>query len=75
MYTNDSKMCIDVYQSRHVSQVKIKFRLKFFNPGWFYISVICLLAFIIQELGLGDEGNNFLWESMYRRLKKFNQWI
>ena len=55
-------MCIDVYQSRHVSQVKIKFRLKFFNPGWFYISLICLLAFIIQELGLGDEGNNLTSE-------------
>ena len=51
---------IDVY----VLQVKIKFRLKLFNPGWFYISLICLLAFIIQELGLGEEGNNFLWESM-----------
>ena len=47
---------IDVY----VLQVKIKFRLKFFNPGWFFISLICLLAYIIQELGLGEEGNNFL---------------
>ena len=42
-------------------QVKIKFRLKFFNlhVGWFSL-FSCLLALIIHESGLGDKGN---WES------------
>ena len=38
-------------------QLKIKFRLKFFNLGWFSISFQCILALIIHELGLGDKGN------------------
>ena len=38
-------------------QVKIKFRLKFFNLGLFSISFV-LLALIIHELGLGGKGNN-----------------
>ena len=38
-------------------QVKIKFRLKFFNLGLFSISFV-LLGLIIHELGLGDKGNN-----------------
>ena len=37
-------------------QVKIKFRLKFFMPGWFSVS-FCVLTLIIHELGLGDKGN------------------
>jgi len=65
MYTNESKFALtDIRADMYVLQVKIKFRLKFFNPGWFYLSLICLLAFIIQEFGLGDKGNNFPRESM-----------
>ena len=37
-------------------QGKVKFRLKFFNLR-LILYFFCLLALIIHELGLGDEGN------------------
>ena len=40
-------------------QVKIKFRLKYFNLG-LILNFLCVLALIIHELGLRDKGN---WES------------
>ena len=43
----------------HVCQrsVQIKFRLKFFNLGWFSICFVCLLALISHESELGDKAN------------------
>ena len=46
-------------------QVELKFTLKFCDLGWY--SFFDLLALIIQELGLGDNGN---WEST--QVKKIN---
>ena len=40
-------------------QVKIIFRVKFFNLGWFSIFFVSILALIHEQLGLGDKGK---WE-------------
>ena len=51
----------------YMLRVEIKYKVKFFNLGWFSISLAFYLALIIYELGLGDNGKSK--ESTY--VKKF----
>ena len=51
-------------------QVKIKFRLKFFDVGWFSIFFV-LLALIIRELELEDKGNNNVLQAYTTKVEVF----